>query len=403
MTAPAKSATRSGYFGEFGGQFVPEVVMPALGELDEAYATAKGDPIFRRELADLGRDFVGRPTPIYHAERLSALGGGGAVYFKREDLAHTGAHKINNALGQALLARRMGKRRIIAETGAGQHGVATATVCAKFGLECVVYMGTEDIRRQAMNVERMRLLGAEVRAVTTGSRTLKDAINETIRDWVTNIRTTHYIFGSVVGPHPYPSLVRDFQAIIGREARQQVLDRMGRLPDYVVACVGGGSNAIGIFTAFLDDPGVSLIGVEAGGRGPGPDQNAATLSYGTVGVLHGARSFLLQDRGGQVLDTHSVSAGLDYPGVGPEHSYLKSVGRASYVAVGDAEALEAFSLVSRTEGILPALEPAHAIAHALKLAGGLDSDRIILVNLSGRGDKDMSSYAEATATRQGGA
>jgi tryptophan synthase beta chain len=270
-------------------------------------------------------------------------------------------------------------------------------VCAKFGLDCVVYMGTEDIRRQAMNVERMRLLGAEVRAVTTGGRTLKDAINETIRDWVTNIRTTHYIFGSVVGPHPYPTMVRDFQAIIGREARQQFLDRMGRLPDYVVACVGGGSNAIGIFTAFLDDPDVSLIGVEAGGRGPGPDQHAATLCYGTVGVLHGARSYLLQDRGGQVRDTHSISAGLDYPGVGPEHSYLKSIGRASYVAVGDAEALAAFRLVSRTEGILPALEPAHAIAHALELARGLATDQAILVNLSGRGDKDMNSYAEATA------
>jgi tryptophan synthase beta chain len=401
MTAPAERAARPGYFGEFGGRFVPEVVMPALAELDEAYVAARSDLTFQRELGNLGRDFIGRPTPIYHAERLTALGGGAAIYFKREDLAHTGAHKINNALGQALLARRMGKRRIIAETGAGQHGVATATVCAKFGLECVVYMGTEDIRRQAMNVERMRLLGAEVRPVTAGSRTLKDAINETIRDWVTNVRTTHYIFGSVVGPHPYPTIVRDFQAVIGHEARQQMLDRIGRLPDYVVACVGGGSNAIGMFTAFLDDPDVRLIGVEAGGRGAGPDQHAATLTYGTVGVLHGARSYLLQDRGGQVLDTHSVSAGLDYPGVGPEHSYLKSIGRASYVAVGDGEALEAFSLVSRAEGIVPALEPAHAVAYGLGLARGLAGDQAILVNLSGRGDKDMSSYAEATGTRQG--
>jgi tryptophan synthase beta chain len=393
----AESVSRTGYFGDFGGQFVPEVVMPALAELGEAYAKAIVDADFKEQLADLNRDFIGRPTPIYHAERLTESSGGAAIYFKREDLAHTGAHKINNALGQALLAQRMGKRRIIAETGAGQHGVAAATVCAKFGLECVVYMGEEDVRRQATNVDRMRLLGAEVRPVASGTRTLKDAINETIRDWVTNVRSTHYIFGSVVGPHPYPSIVRDFQSVIGSEARQQMLDRTGRLPDYVVACVGGGSNAIGMFRAFVDDHNVKLIGVEAGGRGLRPNEHAASLSHGTVGVLHGARSYVIQDTAGQVLGTHSVSAGLDYPGVGPEHSYLKSIGRASYVAVGDTEALEAFSLVSRTEGMLPALEPAHAISHAVKLARSLSPEKTILVNLSGRGDKDMDSYSEATS------
>jgi tryptophan synthase beta chain len=393
----AESVSRTGYFGDFGGQFVPEVVMPALAELAEAYAKAIVDADFKEQLADLNRDFIGRPTPIYHAERLTESSGGAAIYFKREDLAHTGAHKINNAVGQALLAQRMGKRRIIAETGAGQHGVAAATVCAKFGLECVVYMGEEDVRRQATNVDRMRLLGAEVRPVASGTRTLKDAINETIRDWVANVRSTHYIFGSVVGPHPYPSIVRDFQSVIGSEARQQMLDRTGRLPDYVVACVGGGSNAIGMFRAFVDDQDVKLIGVEAGGRGLRPNEHAASLSHGTVGVLHGARSYVIQDTAGQVLGTHSVSAGLDYPGVGPEHSYLKSIGRASYVAVGDTEALEAFSLVSRTEGMLPALEPAHAISHAVKLARSLPAERTILINLSGRGDKDMDSYSEATS------
>ena len=403
MTVPAESAGRLGYFGEFGGQFVPETVMPALAELADAFVVARADAEFLRELELLSRDFIGRPTPIYHAERLSAQAGGAAIYFKREDLAHTGAHKINNALGQALLARRMGKRRIIAETGAGQHGVATATVCAKFGLECVVYMGEEDVRRQALNVERMKLLGAEVHPVTSGTRTLKDAINETIRDWVTNIRDTYYIFGSVVGPHPYPIIVADFQAVIGREARQQMLERIGRLPEYVIACVGGGSNAIGIFRGFLDDAEVRLIGVEAGGRGNGPNQHAATLSYGTVGVLHGARSYLLQDASGQILNTHSVSAGLDYPGVGPEHSYLKSIDRAEYVAVDDQAALETFSLVCRTEGILPALEPAHAIAHALRLAATLRPDQSVLVNLSGRGDKDMTSYNEATGAPHRGA
>jgi tryptophan synthase beta chain len=373
--------------------------MPALAELEEAYAAAQADPEFQRELAELSRDFVGRPTPLYLAERLSAEAVGAAIYFKREDLAHTGAHKINNALGQALLARKMGKRRIIAETGAGQHGVAAATVCAKFGIECIVYMGEEDTRRQALNVERMRLLGAEVRSVTTGTKTLKDAINEAIRDWVTNIRTTYYIFGSVVGPHPYPALVGDFQSVIGREARAQFLERLARLPECVVACVGGGSNAIGIFRGFVDDPGVRLIGVEAGGLSPEPGQHAATLSYGSVGVLHGARSYLLQDTAGQVVGTHSVSAGLDYPGVGPEHSFLKARGRAEYVAVDDLAALRAFEKVCRAEGILPALESSHAIAYALDLASRLGKDEAILVNLSGRGDKDMDSYAEASGLR----
>jgi tryptophan synthase beta chain len=399
MASPANTAARPGYFGEFGGQFVPEVVMPALAELDEAYGASRADPGFQRELADLMRDYIGRPTPLYLAERLTAQAGGARIFLKREDLAHTGAHKINNALGQALLARKMGKRRIIAETGAGQHGVATATVCAKFGIECVVYMGEEDTRRQAINVERMRLLGAEVRPVTIGTRTLKDAINEAIRDWVTNIRDTYYIFGSVVGPHPYPALVGDFQSVIGREAREQLLERTGRLPEVVVACVGGGSNAIGIFRGFVDDPGVRLVGVEAGGLSEEPGQHAATLVHGSVGVLHGARSFLLQDRAGQVIGTHSVSAGLDYPGVGPEHSFLKASGRAEYVSVGDAEALDAFSLVCRAEGILPALESSHAVAQAMKLAAGLPPRACVLVNLSGRGDKDMDSYAEASGLR----
>lgn len=400
MVATADATARHGYFGEFGGQFVPEVVMPALAELEEAYQQARTDATFQAALAKLLRDYVGRPTPLYHAERLSASAGGAEIYLKREDLAHTGAHKINNALGQALLAQRMGKRRIIAETGAGQHGVATATACAKLGLECIVYMGEEDVRRQAPNVHRMRLLGAEVRPVSSGTRTLKDAINEAIRDWVTNIRTTYYIFGSVVGPHPYPSIVADLQSVIGREARQQMLERLGRLPDYVVACVGGGSNAIGIFRGFLEDRSVQLIGVEAGGRGPGPNQNAASLTYGSVGVLHGARSYLLQDHQGQVLGTHSVSAGLDYPGVGPEHSYLKATGRATYVAVDDQQALAAFERIAREEGILAALESAHALAYALELAARLSPAHNILVNLSGRGDKDLEHYAESVTSQR---
>jgi tryptophan synthase beta subunit len=397
MTVSTEPGARPGYFGEFGGRFVPEVVMPALDELSAAYAEASADPTFQARLAQLQRDYVGRPTPLYPAERLSEQAGGAQIYLKREDLAHTGAHKINNALGQGLLAQRMGKRRIIAETGAGQHGVATATICAKLGLECIVYMGTEDVRRQALNVDRMRLLGAEVREVSSGTQTLKDAINEAIRDWVTNIRDTYYIFGSVVGPHPYPRLVGDLQAIIGQEARAQLLERLGRRPDYVVACVGGGSNAIGMFRAFLDDRSVQLVGVEAGGRGVGPNQHAATLSYGRVGVLHGSRSMLLQDEAGQILSTHSVSAGLDYPGVGPEHSYLQAAGRARYLAIDDRQALQAFRQLSRLEGILPALEPAHALAYAVELAGNLSSSQVVLVNLSGRGDKDMHSYAEATA------
>ena len=401
VSSSTGAAPRSGYFGDFGGQFVPEVIMPVLQELEAAYEAARTDPAFQAELARLNVDYSGRPTPLYQAERLTERAGGATIYLKREDLSHTGAHKINNALGQALLARRMGKKRIIAETGAGQHGVAAATVCAKFGLECVVYMGEEDVRRQALNVYRIKLLGAEVRPVASGSRTLKDAINETIRDWVTNARTTYYIFGSVVGPHPYPTIVRDFQSIIGREARAQMLERCGKLPDYVVACVGGGSNAIGIFHAFLDDPDVRLVGVEAGGLGLEPEQHAATLTAGTVGVLHGARSYLLQDSAGQVRPTHSISAGLDYPGVGPEHSYLKASGRAEYLAIGDDQALAAFRDLCRLEGIMPALEPSHALAYATQLAGRQAADKLVLVNLSGRGDKDIFSYAEATGESWG--
>ena len=384
-----------GRFGAFGGRFVPETLMSALEELEEAHRTAQQDPGFQGELNDLFRNYAGRPTSLYYASNLTRECGGAKIYLKREDLAHTGAHKINNALGQALLARHMGKRRIIAETGAGQHGVAAATVCAMMGMQCIVYMGTEDVRRQSLNVYRMRLLGAEVVQVESGSRTLKDAINEAIRDWVTNVETTHYLLGSAVGPHPYPKMVRDFQSVIGREARDQVLEAEGRLPDYVVACVGGGSNAIGTFSAFIPDGSVMLVGVEAGGEGLETDKHAASLSAGIPGVLHGSMSYLLQDRHGQVLETHSISAGLDYPGVGPEHSYLKETGRAQYLAVGDAEALEGFHLLCRTEGIIPALEPAHAIHHVANMAKGLPSDKIILVCLSGRGDKDIHVVAEA--------
>jgi len=377
-----------GYFGTFGGRFVPETLMPALDELDAAYQQAARDPAFQSELEELLRDFVGRPTPLHPAARLSAELGGARIYLKREDLAHTGAHKINNALGQVLLARRMGKRRIIAETGAGQHGVATATACARLGLECHVYMGEEDTQRQRMNVLRMRLLGAEVITVRSGTRTLKDAINEAIRDWVTNVRTTHYVIGSVVGPHPYPRIVRDFQTVIGRETRRQALELEGRLPDAVIACVGGGSNAIGIFHPLLDDP-VRLIGVEAAGRGLKSGQHAAPLQQGRVGVLHGTRSYLMQDSDGQVLGTHSISAGLDYPGVGPEHAYLKDMGRVEYAAAEDGEALEAFRRLAAAEGIIPALESAHAVAHAIKLAPRLRPEQFVVVNLSGRGDKDL--------------
>lgn len=388
-----------GYYGPFGGRFVPEVLVPALDELEAAYEQALSDPGFWREFEHLCVHYVGRPTPLYFAERLTKHIGGAEIFLKREDLAHTGAHKINNALGQALLAYRMGKGRIIAETGAGQHGVATATVCAMLGMECVIYMGEDDVLRQSLNVFRMKLLGAEVREVRSGTRTLKDAINEAIRDWVTNVRDTYYLFGSVVGPHPYPRIVRDFQSVIGREAREQILQARGRLPDYVVACVGGGSNAMGIFHPFFDDRQVKLVGVEAGGKGLLTDEHAATLCVGRVGVLHGAKSYLLQDADGQVRPTHSISAGLDYPGTGPEHSYYKDSGRAHYVAADDGEALEGFKLLCRTEGIIPALEPAHAIHYTAKIARELSPDRIIVVCLSGRGDKDIHTVADALASR----
>jgi tryptophan synthase beta chain len=383
-----------GRFGSYGGQYVPETLMSALEELEGAWREAWHDPGFQLELKAQHHAFVGRPTPLYAAERLTEHFGGAVIHLKREDLCHTGAHKLNNALGQALLARRMGKRRIIAETGAGQHGVATAAVCARFGLDCTVYMGTEDMRRQELNVRRMRLLGTEIREVTAGSATLKEAISEAIRDWVTNVGQTHYIIGSVVGPHPYPEMVRDLQRVIGDEARDQYLVAEGRLPDVVVACVGGGSNAIGMFTAFLDDRKVRLVGVEAGGSGPGTGRNAASLVGGRPGVLHGSFSYLLQDADGQVETTESVSAGLDYPGVGPEHSLLRDIGRAEYVAVADAEAVAAFRLCSRLEGIMPALEPAHALHHAGELARRLGPEGRVLVCLSGRGDKDMESVEE---------
>ena len=385
-----------GRFGDFGGKFVPETLMAALEELETAYREVKEDQQFQDRLGHLLRTYAGRPTPLYHAENLSRHCGGARIYLKREDLAHTGAHKINNALGQALLAQHMGKQRIIAETGAGQHGVAAATVCAMLGLECIVYMGEGDIRRQSLNVYRMRLLEAEVISVGSGTRTLKDAINEAIRDWVTNVDTTHYLIGSVVGPHPYPMLVRDFQLVIGREARSQVLEAAGHLPDYVVACVGGGSNAIGTFHPFVGDEGVKLRGVEAGGEGIDSKKHSATLTAGRTGVLHGSMSYLLQDEHGQVNETHSISAGLDYPGVGPEHSYLKDSGRAEYSEVTDSQALEGFHLLCRTEGIIPALESSHAIYYASQLAGELSQDHIILVCLSGRGDKDIDIVAKAS-------
>jgi tryptophan synthase beta chain len=385
-----------GYFGDYGGRFVPETLIPALDELNTIYKEVKADTAFWTEYESFSRDFSGRPTPLYLAERLMEQCGGAQIFLKREDLAHTGAHKINNALGQGLLAKRMRKHRIIAETGAGQHGVATAAVCAKLGLECIVYMGEEDMRRQALNVFRMKLMGAEVRPVSSGSRTLKDAINEAIRDWVTNVKTTHYLLGSVVGPHPYPAMVRDFQSIIGKETREQIFEKRGRLPDYIVACVGGGSNAIGIFYPFLGDENLQLIGVEAAGKGLKTEKHAASLMAGKVGVLHGAKSYLLQDRYGQIQETHSISAGLDYPGVGPEHSYLKDTKRATYVGVNDEEALIGFRLLSRTEGIIPALESAHAVYYATKLASSLQKNKIIVINLSGRGDKDMEIVEKAS-------
>jgi len=384
-----------GRFGPYGGKFVPETLMAALAELETAYDEARQDDSFWSEFEDLLKNYVGRPTAMYHAKNLTEQLGGAEIYIKREDLNHTGAHKINNAIGQALLARRLGKRRIIAETGAGQHGVAAATVCAQMGLECIVYMGEEDIRRQAPNVYRMRELGALVEPVSSGSRTLKDAINEAIRDWVSNVETTHYIIGSVVGPHPYPKLVRDFQSVIGKEAREQIVDMAGRLPDYVVACVGGGSNAIGIFSGFVNDPEVGLVGVEAAGEGL-DGRHAATMSKGRPGVLHGSLSYLLQDEHGQVIEAHSISAGLDYPGVGPEHSYLKDTERASYVSSTDEEALSGFRLLSRLEGIIPALEPAHAIGYMMKWVPTLPKDQVVLLLLSGRGDKDLDTVAAAS-------
>ncbi len=390
----------AGNFGQFGGQFVPETLMPALEELIAAYDDARQDPAFIAEFEHLLRSYVGRPSPLTHARRLSEKLGGAQIYFKREDLNHTGAHKINNALGQALLVKRMGKQRVVAETGAGQHGVATATVCALLGLESIIYMGEVDIARQQPNVYRMRLLGAEVRPVSSGSRTLKDAINQAIRDWVTNVETTHYLLGSVLGPHPYPAMVRDFQSVIGREAREQVLEACGRLPDAVVACVGGGSNAMGIFHAFRDDEAVELIGVEAGGEGIAGGRHAARFAdpdIARIGVLHGTKSYVMQTADGQIRDTHSISAGLDYPSVGPEHAWLRDQERAFYTYATDDEALAAFHELSRTEGIIPALESAHAVAEVLKRAPTMRGDQILLVNLSGRGDKDLDTVLSVMA------
>jgi tryptophan synthase beta chain len=383
-----------GHFGPYGGVFVAETLMPALAELREAYAAAQADPAFRAEYEYDLKHFVGRPSPVYHAKRWSGLLGGAQIYLKREDLNHTGAHKINNCIGQALLARRMGKPRVIAETGAGQHGVATATVAARYGMECVVYMGSEDIRRQAANVYRMKLLGARVVPVESGSKTLKDALNEAMRDWVTNIADTFYIIGTVAGPHPYPMMVRDFQAVIGEECKTQMPELAGRQPDAVIACVGGGSNAMGIFYPYIPVEGVRLIGVEASGYGLDSGKHSASLTAGRPGVLHGNRTYLLQDENGQVIETHSISAGLDYPGVGPEHAWLKDSGRAEYVTITDDEALQAFHDLCHFEGIIPALESSHALAYAAKLAPTLGKDKLLLVNLSGRGDKDMHTVAE---------
>ena len=383
-----------GHFGQYGGRFVPEALIGALDELEAAHNAAKTDPVFQAELAELHRTYTGRPSIITEAKRFSEHAGGARILLKREDLNHTGSHKINNVLGQALLTKKMGKKRIIAETGAGQHGVASATAAALMGLECVVYMGEEDTRRQALNVARMKLLGAEVVPVTSGSRTLKDAINEAMRDWVTNVATTHYMLGTVAGPHPFPTMVRDFHKIIGEEAREQVLALTGKLPDAVLACVGGGSNAIGIFHAFIPDAGVRLIGLEAGGDGIETGRHAATISGGSEGVLHGTRSYVLQDENGQTIESHSISAGLDYPGVGPEHAYLHDIGRAEYRAVNDDAAMAAFSLFSRTEGIIPAIETAHALAGALEIGNELGKDATLLINLSGRGDKDVQTAAE---------
>ncbi|MFZ6017410.1 MAG: tryptophan synthase subunit beta [Nitrospirota bacterium] len=387
-----KLPDRRGYFGIYGGRFVPETLMPALKELEEAFLKSKKDKEFQRELSHLQKTYIGRPTPLYLAKRFSEYLEGAKIYLKREDLAHTGAHKINNALGQALLAKNMGKKRVIAETGAGQHGVATATGAALVGLECEIYMGTEDMKRQALNVFRMRLLGAKVTEVPVGSRTLKDAINEALRDWTTNVRTTHYVLGTVFGPHPFPVMVRDFQSIIGKETRRQILDAEGKLPDYLIACVGGGSNAIGLFYEFLNED-IKMIGVEAGGKGIETGEHAARFAGGSLGVFQGCKSYLLQDDDGNVLGTHSVSAGLDYPSIGPEHPYLKDSGRIEYTYATDDEALNAFELLSKTEGITPALETAHALAEVIKLAPKLSKEKIIIVNFSGRGDKDVQHVA----------
>ncbi len=389
-----------GYFGAYGGRFVPETLVAPIEELTEAYFAARGEEAFQRELDDLLAHYVGRPTPLYEATRLAASVGNARIFLKREDLTHTGAHKINNALGQVLLAKRMGKRRIVAETGAGQHGVATATACALLGLECHVYMGADDMVRQALNVVRMELLGATVRKVTAGSRTLKDAISEAMRDWVTNVTDTFYVLGSALGPHPYPLMVREFQAVIGREARAQVLRQAGRLPDLVVACVGGGSNAIGIFDGFIDDASVRLIGVEAGGEAIEPGRHAARFDGGSTGVLQGTRTFVLQDPAGNIELTHSISAGLDYAAVGPEHAWLREIGRTEYAHVSDAEALDGFKALARLEGIIPALESSHAIAHAMKLAPGLPQGTVMVVNLSGRGDKDVQSVSAVLAAAE---
>ncbi len=403
MNAPQPNSFRTGpdergRFGDFGGRFVSETLMPLILDLEAEYEKAKTDAAFWAEMNDLWTHYVGRPSPLYHAERLTERLGGAKIYLKRDELNHTGAHKINNVLGQIILARRMGKTRIIAETGAGQHGVATATVCAKFGLKCIVFMGATDVERQKPNVFRMKLLGAEVVPVTSGRATLKDAMNEALRDWVTNVRDTFYCIGTVAGPHPYPAMVRDFQSIIGKETREQIMEREGRLPDSLVACIGGGSNAMGLFHPFLDDKDVRIVGVEAGGHGVDERmEHAASLTGGRPGVLHGNRTYLLQDADGQILEGHSISAGLDYPGIGPEHSWLHDMGRVEYVSVTDTEALEAFKLCCVTEGIIPALEPAHALAHVMKMAPDLPGDHLLVMNMCGRGDKDIFTVAEALA------
>jgi len=383
-----------GQFGEFGGKFIPETLSFAIEELENEYSKISKSESFQNSFKNLLKEFVGRPTPLYFAKNLSEHYKGPKIYFKREDLAHLGAHKINNAVGQGLLAKQMGKKRIIAETGAGQHGVATAAICARLNLNCIVYMGEEDIRRQALNVYRMRLLGAEVVSVSTGSKTLKDAINEAMRDWVTNVTDSYYLIGSVIGPHPYPTMVRDFQSIIGEETKKEILEIENRLPDYLLACVGGGSNAIGLFYPFIEDKEVNLIGIEAGGKGINTDQHSATLVKGEIGILHGTKTYIIQDEDGQIIETHSISAGLDYPGVGPEHSYLKDIERAEYVAATDDEALKALALTSKLEGIIPALEPAHALAHLENLAPKLNSKDIVVIGLSGRGDKDIDTIMQ---------